>query len=150
MKLQLETVTPGPNKSLTKWKDGAWWSYCRTCRRWTTENKHHKTGQHVCSDSPTQSEPNGHNARPPPPPQLAQPPHQSGPGTLYNLPNSCLSLNLVLSLLEPNHIGDIFIYWLGYNIQGMRLGIHVRGDGNTLHILFYCLYLVWSNCGLQY
>ena len=53
-------------------------------------------------------------------------------------------------VLEPNHTGIIFIYWLGYNIQGMRLGIHVRGNENTLHILFYCLYLVWSNCGLQY
>ena len=53
-------------------------------------------------------------------------------------------------LLEPNHIGIIFIYWLGYNIQGMRLGIHVRGNENTLHTLFYCLHLIWSDCGLQY
>ena len=53
-------------------------------------------------------------------------------------------------VLEPNHIGVIFIYGLGYNIQVMRLGIHVRENGNTSYILFYCLHLVWSDCGLQY
>ena len=31
-------------------------------------------------------------------------------------------------VLEPNHIGVFLIYWLGYNIQGMRLGIHVRRE----------------------
>ena len=49
---------------------------------------------------------------------------------------------LPLLMLEPNHIGIFLIYWLGYNIQGMRLGIHVKGNEDTLHILFYCLYLV--------
>ena len=43
-------------------------------------------------------------------------------------------------VLEPNHIGTIFIYWLGYNIQDMRLGIHVRGNENTLYIYYFIVY----------
>ena len=44
-------------------------------------------------------------------------------------------------MLEPSHIGTLFIYWLGYNIQGVRLGICEEGNGNIIHILF--IYYVW-------